>query len=48
MGVGFVIILPEENLEETLKILNSLTEAKKIGHVEKGKGIVLPSLKIKY
>jgi phosphoribosylformylglycinamidine cyclo-ligase len=48
MGMGFVVILSKENLEEALKILNKSTKAKVVGGVEKGKGVSLSSLKIKY
>jgi phosphoribosylformylglycinamidine cyclo-ligase len=48
MGMGFIVILSKENLEEALKILNRSIKAKVVGEVEKGKGVSLPTLKIKY
>ena len=48
MGMGFVIVLSKDNLEKALKILSGSTEARKVGEIEKGKGVSLPSLKVRY
>jgi phosphoribosylformylglycinamidine cyclo-ligase len=48
MGMGFVVVLSEDNLEKALKILSRSTEARKVGEIERGKGVSLPSLKVRY
>lgn len=44
MGMGFVVILPKENVEESIEILSKHVEVKAVGRVEKGKGVKIPQL----
>ena len=48
MGMGFAIILPEKDKEQTLEILSKHTEAQVVGRVEKGEGVYIPNLNIYY
>jgi phosphoribosylformylglycinamidine cyclo-ligase len=50
MGLGFAIIVDEFDSEETLNILkkNSKSNVQIIGHIEKGEGVIVPSLDISY
>ena len=50
MGLGFAIIVDESDKEKTLKILkkNSKSNVQIIGHIEKGEGVIVPSLDISY
>jgi len=46
MGMGYGIILPEENVEEALSVLGE--KAKKVGRVIKGAGCGIPLLNVHY
>lgn len=50
MGMGFVVIVSEEDAEETLQILKRHAKytVKKVGHVEEGSGVVVPSKELEY
>ena len=50
MGMGFAIIVAHEDMEETIKILQTHSDAnvKQIGSVKKGTGVELPHLKLRY
>ena len=50
MGLGFVIIVNESNVDATVKLLkkHSSAEVQVIGHIEKGEGVVVPSLNLSY
>ncbi len=50
MGMGFAIIINEKDLEDTINIIkkNSDNETKLVGTIEKGKGVFVPDLGLKY
>lgn len=50
MGMGLAIIVSKEKSEDSLKILkkHSKSNVKIVGKIEKGKGVEVPSLKLKY
>lgn len=50
MGMGFVIIVPEEVADETMQILQRCATyaVKKVGYVERGQGVVVPSKELEY
>ncbi len=50
MGMGFSVVVAEDDVKETLKNLkkSSNAKAKVVGHIEKGKGVEVPSLNILY
>jgi phosphoribosylformylglycinamidine cyclo-ligase len=50
MGMGFSIIISKADEQETIKILkkNTNMEVRKVGEIQKGTGVELPKLKIKY
>ncbi len=50
MGMGLVVIISSDNVNETLDILkkNSKSEVKVVGRVEKGSGVEVPKLGLKY
>jgi len=50
MGMGFAVILSEENLKNAIKILknSSETEVKIVGRIEKGKGVAVPPIGLSF
>jgi phosphoribosylformylglycinamidine cyclo-ligase len=50
MGMGFTIIVEEEDAKETIKILQTYSDAtvKQVGTVRKGTGVEVPHLKLRY
>ena len=50
MGMGFAIIIDENDVEESIKIIKKSTkiEVKIVGKIEKGKGVFAPTLGINY
>ncbi len=51
MGMGFVVILPRDEVDEALNVLSKYSDArvKIVGHVEKGEGVVdVPKLNLRY
>jgi phosphoribosylformylglycinamidine cyclo-ligase len=50
MGMGFVVVVEEEDIQETMKILEKHSDAtvKHVGTVSKGTGVEVPSLKLRY
>ena len=50
MGMGFTVIVEEKDTKETIKILQNYSDAtvKRIGTVQKGVGVEVPSLKLRY
>lgn len=48
MGMGFVLVMGEEEVERALKILGKRWEAGVIGSVRRGKGVEAPSLGISF
>jgi phosphoribosylformylglycinamidine cyclo-ligase len=50
MGMGFSIIVSKDDEQETKKILKKNTdlEVRKVGEIQKGNGVELPKLKLKY
>jgi len=50
MGMGFVVIVAEKDVSETLKILKKYSTSiiKVVGRIEKGKGIDVPQLGITF
>jgi phosphoribosylformylglycinamidine cyclo-ligase len=50
MGMGFTVIVTQEETEQTIKILQKYSEAtvKCIGTVKKGAGVEVPHLKLRY
>ncbi len=50
MGMGFTVIVEEEDASETIKILQTYSDAtvKRVGTVQKGAGVEVPSLKLRY
>jgi phosphoribosylformylglycinamidine cyclo-ligase len=50
MGMGFIVIVEDEDAEEAIKILQNHSEAtvKRVGTVQKGTGVEVPSLKLRY
>ena len=50
MGMGFVVIVAEKDLDESLSILKKQSESivKVVGKVEKGAGVEVPNLGLKY
>lgn len=48
MGLGFVIAVAEEDVDETLEVLGEHHEARVVGRVEEGTGVRLEPLAIEY
>ena len=50
MGMGFAVIVEDEDAEETIKILQNYSDAtvKRVGTVQKGTGVEMPHLKLRY
>jgi phosphoribosylformylglycinamidine cyclo-ligase len=50
MGMGFAIIVEEADASETIKTLQTYSDAtvKRVGTVQKGAGVEVPSLKLRY
>ncbi len=50
MGMGFTVIVEHEDAEETIKILQNYSDAtvKRVGTVQKGTGVEVPQLKLRY
>ena len=50
MGMGFSIIVDKEDVDDTINLLRkySQSEVKIVGKIEKGKGVSVPKLKLKY
>ncbi|OYT30184.1 phosphoribosylformylglycinamidine cyclo-ligase [Thermoplasmatales archaeon ex4572_165] len=50
MGLGFVIVVKESDVDQTMKILkkHSHADVQLIGQIEKGEGVTLPSENISY
>lgn len=48
MGMGFAVILPEEEKEEAIKIISKYSETKLVGYIDKGKGVTVPGLNLYY
>jgi phosphoribosylformylglycinamidine cyclo-ligase len=50
MGMGFAVIVSEKDVDKTLKILNKYASvgAKVVGRIEKGSGVEVPTLRLKY
>ncbi|HWR27996.1 MAG TPA: AIR synthase-related protein, partial [Candidatus Thermoplasmatota archaeon] len=50
MGMGFTVIVENEDAEETTKILQNYSDAtvKRVGTVQKGTGVEVPHLKLRY
>ncbi len=50
MGMGFAVIVEEEDAKETIKILQNHSDAtiKRVGIVQKGSGVEVPHLKLRY
>ncbi len=50
MGTGFMIIVSEDSYKEAIEILRKTadTDVKTIGYIEKGEGVHIPDLDIKY
>jgi phosphoribosylformylglycinamidine cyclo-ligase len=50
MGMGFAVIVEDEDAEETVKILQNYSDAtvKRVGTVQKGTGVEMPHLKLRY
>jgi phosphoribosylformylglycinamidine cyclo-ligase len=50
MGMGFAIIVEEADASETIKTLQTYSDAtvKRVGIVQKGAGVEVPSLKLRY
>jgi len=50
MGMGFTVIVEEEDAKEAIKILQNYSDAavKRVGTVQKGAGVEVPSLKLRY
>jgi phosphoribosylformylglycinamidine cyclo-ligase len=50
MGMGFVVIVEEEDAKETIKVLQKNSDATiaRVGTVKKGTGVDVPSLKLHY
>ena len=50
MGMGFAVIVSEKDADETIKILKkySNSEVKVVGRIEKGSGVTLPKLGLKF
>ena len=48
MGMGFAIVLAKDYADDVLDILEKKSEAKPkiVGHVERGKGVKIPSLNL--
>jgi phosphoribosylformylglycinamidine cyclo-ligase len=50
MGMGFTVIVDNKDAEETVKILQNYSDAtvKRVGTVQKGTGVEMPHLKLRY
>lgn len=50
MGMGFTVVVEEDDVAETIKILQNYSEAtvKRVGTVTKGTGVEVPHLKLRY
>ena len=50
MGMGFAVIVSEKDVDKTIKILKKQTDApvKIVGRIEKGKGVTVPKLGLKF
>ncbi len=48
MGMGFAVILPDDQVEDALSILNKYKEAKIVGKIIEGKGVESPKYGLKY
>ena len=50
MGMGFAVIVANEDVEETIKILKKYSDAtvKCVGTVKKGTGVEVPDLGLRY
>lgn len=48
MGMGFAVVVPEDQETDVLKSLNKVVKAKVVGIVEKGKGVTCPPLGLGY
>jgi phosphoribosylformylglycinamidine cyclo-ligase len=50
MGMGFTVVVEEDDVAETIKILQNYSEAtvKRVGTVAKGIGVEVPHLKLRY
>ena len=48
MGLGFVIALAEEDVDESLEMLGKHHEARVVGRIEEGTGVRLEPLGIEY
>jgi len=50
MGMGFAVIVSEDDLNDSIEILkhHSKSEIKIVGKIKKGKGVEVPKLKLKY
>jgi len=50
MGMGFAVIVANEDVEETIKILQNYSDAtiKHVGTTKKGTGVEVPPLRLYY
>ena len=50
MGMGFAVIVSSTDVDKTLKILKKYSQArvKQVGRIEKGKGVIVPSLGLEF
>jgi phosphoribosylformylglycinamidine cyclo-ligase len=48
MGMGFVVILPREEVDNALSLLDKYGEVKIVGEIVEGKGVELPKYGLKY
>jgi len=50
MGMGLAVVVSDKDAEDAMKILKkfSTSEVKTVGRIEKGKGVELLSLGLKY
>ncbi|MCD6513115.1 MAG: phosphoribosylformylglycinamidine cyclo-ligase [Thermoplasmata archaeon] len=48
MGMGIVVAVDRKDVDDALQMLNKHVEAKTVGRIEKGKGVIIPSMNLKY
>jgi len=50
MGMGFVVIVENNDVKETISLLSSYSQAKikKVGYITKGSGVTVPPLSLTY
>jgi phosphoribosylformylglycinamidine cyclo-ligase len=46
MGLGFALVMPEAEAKKAVKVYGE--GAKVVGHVDSGKGVIVPSLELEY